>query len=124
MKLVNSDLTIEVEFDSISSEGGWGGGFGGYGSEFSIIKRLSFAIHGQEVEIPTNAYSDLANINYDRPDEFFLSRTGKNYFMSIGGADAGERYAAIFMIQGHKLVRREVWWSIGGEAESGRIEFN
>lgn len=123
VKLVDSDLTIDVEFDSISSEGTWGL-FGQYGPEFSIIKRLSFAINGQEVEIPTNAYSDLANINYDRPDEFFLSRTGENYFIFIGGAGAGERYAAIFMIQGHKLVRREVWWGIGGEATTGRIEFN
>ncbi len=122
--LVDNDLTIEVEFDSISSEETWVGRFGIFSTEFSIIKRLSFAIHGQEVEIPIIAYSDLANINYDRPDQFFLSRTGENYFMSIGGgAYAGESYAAIFIIQGHNLVRREVWSPIGGEATSGRIEF-
>jgi hypothetical protein len=125
VKLVDDNITIDVEFDTISSERSLEKRFGGYGPKFSIIKRLSLALSGQEVEIPTKAYSDLANINFDLPEAFFLSRTGENYYISIGGADAAESYAAIFMIQGHKLVRREVWWREGPEEETkGRIEFD
>ncbi|MGH7450035.1 MAG: hypothetical protein ACRENG_01685 [bacterium] len=48
-----------------------------------------------EVKRGNNCY------NFDLPEAFFLSRTGENYYISIGGIDAAKSYAAIFMIHGN-----------------------
>lgn len=79
--------------------GYWGGG----GSTFPVISRMSLYLAKAEILVPRSAYSDLARVLYIKG-----VRSHDGCIITIRGGDASESYIATIVVKRDSVVSRFV----------------
>jgi hypothetical protein len=70
------------------------------------VLEVSLILDGKPVHIPEAAYVDLIDLRSGTRPVWIH---GSHFLLYLEGADAGESYRVRFMIENHRIVKREIW---------------